>query len=75
MKGKWLSNKQSADLLSIAKTVCNCQFAFINHINDLIDTTTSPCTYTILQQSPLEIVDLKTDARFNESSSLIRIIS
>lgn len=72
MKGKWLNNKQCADLLSLAKTICNCQFAFIHHINDLIDTTTSPCTYTILQQSPLEIVDLKTDVRFDESSPLIK---
>ncbi len=72
MQGKRLNNKQSADLVALAQTLCDCQFALIHYTDDLTHASACPCHLTILQQAPLEIFDLRADARFNESPLLIK---
>ena len=67
MKGKRLDKKQSAYLISLAETLCDCQTVFIHYIDDLLNSSICPCQLTLEQQAPLEILNLTADIRVNSS--------
>lgn len=67
MKGKRLDKQQSTYLTSLIETLCDCQFAFIHYIDDLLNSTVYPCQCVLEERAPVEIYHLTADKRFNNS--------